>query len=168
MSDLASQLDAFAARNGVEAKQGYFIRGDIEVGDGDDRLRTNEAQNYCHDCATGLVETYRKRNEIEETEDEPVVVPISMNDEDCCSHCTKCGALLDYQLTDAGVGQELQHFEDSFAEHAAISADDAYHIARILDAAPGNEEVIKLGQKAVALIPGTNSTSPSKPRTLRP
>lgn len=71
---------------------------------------------------------------------------------DSCVHCEKCGCLLEYTLTDNGAAYEIEHFS-SIRFRRPLTRDDAYHIARMLAAAPDDPDAIKIGKRAMRWLP---------------
>lgn len=74
---------------------------------------------------------------------------------DTCEHCESCGCLLHYCLTDYGVESELAHFAE-FPPKAPISRELAYHAARVIEAAPDNDQAISLAKLTLAEIGKTD------------
>lgn len=75
---------------------------------------------------------------------------------DSCRHCENCGRLLDYTLTDDGAGEEIAHFRTvTFTK--PLSFDEAYHVARLLEAAEDDPEAIAIGERAIAAAQGEGS-----------
>lgn len=100
------------------------------------------ALSYCPECAEKAVA---------EGKGEFVDGGWNWDDSDDCCHCTTCGQLLGYSLTKYGVGCELEHFASN-PPTRPLDADTAFHIARVVEAAPENAEALALGEKAVALL----------------
>lgn len=126
MTDLLSVLDAFSG----PAQDGYFIvtaRGDDDM----------------HDVCRACGEDAKKPGETLQQLDTP--------ESDYCRHCYRCGCILCYSLTDIGVSEELGHFREN-PPSAPLSRSVAYHIARILEAAPDDREAQALGAAAVMAI----------------
>ena len=74
------------------------------------------------------------------------------DESDGCAHCADCDCILDYYLTDFGVESELEHFHGRRLG-APVSRETAFHIARVIEAAPENERTLRLARRAVAKIP---------------
>lgn len=70
---------------------------------------------------------------------------------DGCCHCEDCGCLLQYSLTDYGVSEELGHFTEN-PPTSPLTPDVAYHIARIVEAAPDGNEAAALAELAIDCI----------------
>lgn len=70
---------------------------------------------------------------------------------DSCKHCTTCGVVLEYSLTDYGVGTEIQHFR-SVRFKKPLSKVDAYHVARLIGAAPDDASARAIAKRAVKAI----------------
>lgn len=71
-----------------------------------------------------------------------------MENDGCC-HCDGCGALLTYTLTEYGVSEELFHFQRR-RFRKPLHPEVAYHVARLVEAAPGNPKVLKIAARAIA------------------
>lgn len=68
-------------------------------------------------------------------------------------NCESCGRLLAYRLANFGVGQELDHFRGRFARsHAPVWPLEAYEIARMVEAAPNDSEVLSIAESAAQSI----------------
>ena len=91
----------------------------------------DQGPSYCRDCA---------QKKVNSGEAEFVDGGWSQ-DSDTCVHCEDCGKLLDYALTEYGVAYELEHFQSS-QPAVPMSAEDAYHLARLFDGAPDDPAVI--------------------------
>lgn len=71
---------------------------------------------------------------------------------DSCAHCETCGKLLDYTLTNYGASAEADHYS-KVRFRTPLDRDEAYRIARMLDANYNDEEAVKIARRAVAKIP---------------
>lgn len=67
--------------------------------------------------------------------------------EDHCVHCEDCGRELDYNLTAEGVSQEVCNFAHRRLR-APLNKHAAFHIARVLFAAPNDPDVKRLAVRA--------------------
>lgn len=85
---------------------------------------------------------------------------------DSCCHCTVCGKLLDYTLTDHGADAELAHFKMvKFRRNKPLDRDTAYHLARLIAAKENDMDVIRIAARAIrsmrrvpaALLPNQGS-----------
>ncbi len=94
---------------------------------------------YCWTCA--MAEVVIGHGEI-------VVYEISY-ESDGCAHCSICNLILDYHLTDCGVDEELDYFH-GLRLTTPLPKQDAYHIARIIEAAPENKDALRLAKRALA------------------
>jgi hypothetical protein len=80
------------------------------------------------------------------------------------SICNGCGAILDYNLTDFGVRQELEHY--MFYLPTQISVSDAFQIMRLIEGARMSADdalgrkAVKIGRKAIAQVAKQNGESP--------
>lgn len=54
---------------------------------------------------------------------------------DGCCHCDLCGVVLDYELTEYGVFEEIEHFQKR-RFRAPLNREEAYHIGCMLRDAP--------------------------------
>lgn len=102
----------------------------------------DQGPSYCPDCADKHVQAGRASF---------VDGGWPSSGEDGCIHCYDCGCILDYSLTPSGVSEELFHFA-SVRFRGRLSKERAFHIARLLDAAPSDGDVIRLGQRALRRI----------------
>lgn len=134
-TDLADRLDGYAA---LDPPPCCWIETATGQASHDD---------YCPACATAAVAKLPELAgaEIWQRSDPPAP-------DDSCCHCSTCGALLAYALTEAGVDEELAHFA-AHPPAAPLSRDTAYHIARIVEAAPDDTEAVALATRAIAAIP---------------
>ena len=80
----------------------------------------DEGISYCIKCA--------KENAAEDV----LVDGGWVQESDSCCHCEVCGTLLDYSLTDAGVGSELEHFSVNGIKTPS-DPETAYHLSRLLE-----------------------------------
>ena len=126
---MLDQLEAYA---GLEPPYQHWLAGE----------GSDAGPSYCRPCADKAVAN---------GEGEFVDGGFPGAEDDTCQHCEICGCLLHYSLTDYGVAQELEHFAESPPE-TPVSKEDAYHIARLLVAAPDNPEIITLARLALAEI----------------
>lgn len=70
---------------------------------------------------------------------------------DNCCHCEACGVLLDYDLSTYGGEAELEHFSEHMPDR--MDTVTAFHIARMVEAIPDDEEALAIGRRAVEMIP---------------
>lgn len=71
-------------------------------------------------------------------------------EQDHCLHCEKCGALLDYVLTNYGAEAELEHFSKvRFLRNKPLDRVTAYHLARLIAAKDNDMDVIRIAAKAI-------------------
>lgn len=96
----------------------------------------DQGPSYCRECA-------QKR--VDAGEAEFVDGGWDQENDGCC-HCEDCGRLLDYTLTDYGVEEELEHFRGDRMRRA-ISPEQAYHLARLLETYEVHPEVLVLVPK---------------------
>lgn len=108
--------------------------------DGDD---ANAGLSYCRDCAEKAVAA---------GDGDSVDGGWDWQKSDGCVHCETCGALLGYVLTEYGVEEELDHFSQDKSITTPLSKDVAFHVARVLEAAPEDSRAIAVASKAVEII----------------
>lgn len=89
--------------------------------DGDD-----SDENYCYACIMKL------KPEAKNGEDY-TWYGTCWSEEDGCEHCTECGVLLRYTLTEYGLQNELEHYSDSPFDWS--DPVDCAHISPMVDAA---------------------------------
>ena len=72
------------------------------------------------------------------------------SESDSCCHCSVCGKLLGYVLTDHGAEAELSHFKSvKFRRNKPLDRVTAYHLARLIDARPNDLEVMRIAACAI-------------------
>lgn len=125
--DIQAVLDAVAA---IDPPYPHWIEGnpDAEI----------ECYDYCLSCAEKKASTLDGAR---------VVGYGCASERDGCCHCATCGCILDYMLTKHGVLEELSHFERN-PPQAPLSADEAFHIARMVE---GIDELDEDAHKAAVL-----------------
>lgn len=101
--------------------------------------RADPGPDYCRECATERVKAGFG---------EFVDGGYDAAEAEHCCHCEGCGKLLDYFLTDYGVRDEMQHFHGRRLR-SPLDREEAFHIARILEAAPNDKAVLRLGRRAL-------------------
>ena len=82
----------------------------------------DQGPSYCHECAQKQVDSGNGE----------FVDGGWPQDSDGSCHCEDCGRLLDYTLTDYGVGDELSHFK-GIRLRGKLTPGTAYHLARLLE-----------------------------------
>lgn len=134
ISETAGRLEPIAAK--LDVPYPYWISG------------ADEGQEWCLSCAKSKMAGLQRKHPTREYSLSGGYGPVS---KDGCCHCTKCGCLLLYSLTKTGVAEETDHF----ARHAQglPSAEDAYHVLRILTATEYLDDLALL--EAVHVV-GTN------------
>jgi len=100
----------------------------------------DEAEDYCRRCALAKIAADGKGE-----------LNMSIAPEtDSCLHCTKCGKLLDYTLTNSGADSEIDHFRSvKFRRNKPLDRDTAYHLARMLAAKDGDHEATVIAARAI-------------------
>lgn len=126
---MIERLDAYA---GLSPDYPHWLSG----GDGD------PSELYCATCA---------EMEVAEGHADEIDGGWGPEDADYCCHCERCGVVLDYNLTAHGVARELEHFRANPVS-SPLSKDDAFHIARVVEGAPDNAEVLRIAEGAIAAI----------------
>lgn len=86
--------------------------------------------DYCRTCADRLVAALHECGVEDAFRDGG---PWASLESDGCRHCHKCGQLLEYSLTDYGVGAEREHFVEN-GVGIPITPDEAYHLIELEDA----------------------------------
>jgi hypothetical protein len=85
-------------------------------------------------------------------------------EQDGCLHCSECGKLLDYVLTDHGAEEELHHFKSvKFRRNKPLDRETAYHLARLIAAKPNDIDVIRIAARAIRCM----KRIPNGPATRR-
>lgn len=149
---IVAALDHYARSHGVKPAEPHYIWGEFNLKQGDETLYTDEGHEYCEACARALLEKALPLLPENEREDHRVSAT-TCDSEDTCKHCMICGALLDYGLNDTGAEIELEHYEAELPNRDTLSAGDAFHIARIVEAAPKDDAVLAMARMAMAKIP---------------
>jgi hypothetical protein len=144
-------LDRYARDHGVRPEQPYYIWGEFRIAQNGQILYSDEAHEYCRSCAEALLDRVLPLLPSERRDDHRVATA-DCSAEDTCKHCMVCGALLDYGLNDWGVEHELEHYAAELPKRSDLSAGEAFHIARLLEAAPFNREVIAVARLALSRI----------------
>lgn len=132
--DLISRLEDFA---NLEPPYQRWLGGD----------NADAGPSYCKPCAEKAVAAGKG---------EFVDGGFPGAEDDTCQHCETCGCLLHYSLTDYGVASELEHFSEHPPE-APVGKEEAYHIVRVLVAAPDNSEAVQLAERTLAEIGKTRT-----------
>ena len=100
----------------------------------------DEGKDFCRRCALAKIKKDGKGQ-------------LSMSvapESDGCVHCTVCGKLLDYTLTDHGGDAELDHFRGvKFRRGKPLDRDTAYHLARMLAAKGDDCEAVVIAARAI-------------------
>ena len=115
------------------AAQGVWIDGTWTVGDGAHPDYTEPALSWCTRCAqemcTRICASHGESPGLNTLDPDPGDGP------KLCEGCTK---VIEYTLNETGHGQELMHFRCNPPD-SGIGPDDAYALARILEAGPAPE-----------------------------
>lgn len=103
----------------------------------------DDGEDYCRPCADEQINYF----------DRGICVDggCSSVERDTCCHCATCGQVLNYILTNHGVGSELQHFYRHRIK-APLHPEEAFHIARVLQSAPADKRAVRLGERALRAI----------------
>jgi hypothetical protein len=91
-------------------------------------LDDDTGESYCMSCALLVIE---ECNMIEGKTLE-IDGGWGMGEHDTCCHCTKCGVILEYTLTDYGVDAEIDHFL-SGRDDGPLTPSDAFHLLKVFD-----------------------------------
>jgi hypothetical protein len=158
--DIEAKLDAIARAGGIIPARAYYIWGEFRLQDGGETLYTDEGHEYCRTCADALLAKAFPLLPKEE-QDEHRVSSTELHHEDTCKHCIICGTLLDYALNPTGVESELDHYRH-YNVTAGLSPGDAFHIARMIEAAPTDADVLRLARRALRRLSKTQR-SPRPP-----
>ncbi|RII74240.1 hypothetical protein [Pseudomonas monteilii] len=101
----------------------------------------DQGPSYCLPCAEAKVEA----GEAE------YVDGGWQQDNDGCCHCDTCDRLLEYNLTDYGAAEELEHYLAN-PPSAPISPEDAFHVAKMLKHDESSPEAVAIAVAAAELI----------------
>ncbi|WP_454887938.1 hypothetical protein [Sphingomonas oryzagri] len=145
------RLDAFAKSGGIIPMRAYYIWGEFKVECDGKVLYSDEGHEYCFTCAEELLASVLSLLPKGEREEHRVSAT-DLDHEDTCKHCMVCGALLDYALNETGIASELDHYQGCNLA-SELHPGDAFHIARMLEAAPADRAVRRLAQDALRRIP---------------
>lgn len=149
--DMEMTLDSFARSGGIAPVRAYYISGEFHIVADGETLYSDEGHEYCLQCAEGLLRTALVHLSGDKR-DEHRVSSTELHHEDTCKHCLICGALLDYALNDIGVASELDHYL-MHPLSRDLRPGDAFHIARMLEAAPADRTVLRIARQALRQIP---------------
>lgn len=149
--NVEATLDHFAKAGGIVAVRAFYIWGEFKIEHAGNTLYSDEAHEYCEGCADTLLATVlpllaadqRDRHRVSSTD---------LHAEDTCKHCMICGALLDYALNENGVASERDHYE-AVGGSGQLLPGDAFHIARMVEAAPADPSVLRIARAALRRIP---------------
>lgn len=150
---METTLDSFARSGGIMPVRAYYIWGEFHIIADGETLYSDEGHEYCLQCAEALLGKALIHLP-EDERDEHRVSFTELHHEDTCKHCLICGALLDYALNDNGVAAELDHYL-SQPPSPELRPGDAFHIARMLEAAPADRAVLRIARQALRRIPRT-------------
>lgn len=149
---IEARLDSFARENGIVPLRPFYIWGEFRVEWNRETLYSDEAHEYCETCADALLAKVLPLLPEDQREDHRVSAT-ELDHEDTSKNCMICGALLNYALNECGVSSELDHY-GAYPPTTDLRPGDAFHIARMLEAAPANQSVLRLGEAAIKLMPG--------------
>ena len=136
--EIRQRLDAFARSKGFKAKDPYYIWGEFRLTTPDGGvLYTDEGLLWCKECAEAAVSKALPLLPEEERDAHRLNPAGVSSGEDTPAQCFKCHADLDYLLTDWGIRNELEHFEDEPPSGPYVNL--AWQIARLLESAEGTE-----------------------------
>lgn len=144
-------LDDFARSGGFRARDPYYIVGEIKCTTAEgEELYSDEAHLWCEDCAKAILAKALPVLPRSERDLHLICMADVGSGEDTPSHCAACGHALDHILTEAGVEYEVDHY----ASHPVdkISAAEAFGIARLVESAPTDKDVLAIGRAALRAI----------------
>lgn len=98
------------------------------------------SDDYCRHCADKAAKAYKAE-----------ICGGWSSEADSCRHCATCGSVLEYSLTTHGVIAELEHFR-SVRFRKPLSKEEAFHVARLIEAAPDDAEARAIAKRAVLEI----------------
>ncbi|WIW89594.1 hypothetical protein K3M67_06445 [Sphingobium sp. V4] len=150
---IETRLDIFAKDAGIVPVPPYYIWGEFRIELNGKSLYSDEAHEYCRACADALLAKVLPLLPEDERDDHRVSAT-ELNHEDTPKNCMICGALLDYALNEYGVATELNHYR-AYPLTGDLHPGDAFHIARMLEAAPNDRAVLRFGRNAIKSLPVT-------------
>lgn len=150
-NSIVATLDGYARANGVRPVQPHYIWGMFNIEHQGDTLYSDEAHEYCEQCAEALLLKVLPLLSAEARDDHRMSAT-DCDSEDTCKHCMVCGKLLDYGLNSFGVRSELEYYEIQFRDREGLPPGDAFHVARIIEADPTNPDVLTLATAAIARL----------------
>ncbi|MCO8261534.1 hypothetical protein NC656_08245 [Pseudomonas asiatica] len=109
----------------------------------------DQGPSYCRSCAEAKVEAREAE----------YVDGGWQQDNDGCCHCDTCGRLLEYNLTDYGAAEELEHYLAN-PPPVPISPEDAFHIAKMLEHDERNPDAVAIAVAAAELIAAAKEVQP--------
>jgi hypothetical protein len=146
--EIADALDKFAEEQGFRPADAYYIVGEFNLREPNGKsVYSDEAHLWCHKCAVKHLSRARRLMPRERRADH-FICHTDARGEDTTRACMRCGKRLNYSLSKYGVESELEHFA-MYPPHAPIRGGEAWDIARIIEAAPDNEEALALGRAAL-------------------
>ena len=148
---IETRLDRFAKEGGIVPLRPFYIWGEFRIEWNGEILYSDEAHEYCETCADALLAKVLPLLPEDQREDHRVSAT-ELHHEDTSKNCMICGALLDYALNECGVASELDHYR-AYPPAGKLHPGDAFHIARMLEAAPANRAVVRLGKAAIHHLP---------------
>jgi hypothetical protein len=122
---IVEQLDEMAYLDGCRPQTAHCV---IETDDG---VEVSDGRLYCRRCCWDVRGT-------------PMAVTMDCEEEAC--HCDSCGCLLAYTLSAEAACRSAALLEEASAR---LHCDDRYHVARMLEACPG-DEVLQVAIRTVA------------------
>jgi hypothetical protein len=156
--EIQEMLDAFATEQGVVPADGYYITGSFNLtGPGGEKLYSDEAHEYCEECAEKLLAQALPLIPEDKRLDHQVCFT-DLCGEESCANCAKCGKLLDYSLSSYGVASELDHFQQN-PPTGSLFGETAFNIARMVESEPNDETVLAVARQAVEIIQAARSAA---------
>lgn len=148
-------LDRTARSGGIVPVRAFYIWGEFRIEHSGDIIYSDEALEYCEECADTLLATVLPLLPADQR-DHHRVSSTDLHAEDTCKHCMICGALLDYALNQTGIASECDHYE-AFCSSGPLLPGDAFHIARMVEAAPADPVVLRIARAALQRLPKTTT-----------
>lgn len=146
--EIERALDKFAKKQGFRPADAYYIVGEFNLREPNgESVYSDEAHLWCEECADKMLARAHALMD-EESREDHFVCAVNATGEDSPARCSSCGAVLDHTLSSYGVASELDHYRANPIK-SPISGGEAWEIARIIEAAPDDEEALALGRAAL-------------------
>lgn len=143
---IAARLEEWAAARGLTPPRACYIGGEIRVtAHGGETLYTDEALDWCEDCAQAFLARALPLI-VEAQREDHFACPTDCHEADSAVRCHECGATLRCALSKYGAGAELAHFADRPLD-GKLDPEEAYAIAQIIRVDP---RAVALAREAAA------------------